>query len=359
MGTLIFIGFLFLIGLIFFLLRGRVVRHLQKELDAANKKGYSSRSEEADLRFAKLGLPIAGGIFFLVAIMVALISGFNTVDSGTYGIPVGPNGVAGAPVGPGIHVLMPGSSMVTCNIRSQAYTMSASTSEGPQKGDDSIALVTSDSVRIPADITVRYRINAHSCTDIYVKYGLGDDLVQTLIRPTIRSAFRSAGGHFDAFTIVGAGRDKFSAEVSDFIGKALDDTKGIQVEAVQIRDTKLPQPIQDAVDAKAKSDQDQQAKAFALKGAQQQLDIDRVNAKAKADVQQIIACGSHLAVVDGKNTVLPNTNANCDQSQLTPAYLEFLKIQMQLALANSPNSTFIFIPEGTTNLPAILPGTVK
>ena len=75
----------------------------------------------------------------------------------------------------------------------------------------------------------------------------------------------------------------------------------------------------------------QEQQRFEQATALQQADITRIQALATADSQQILACGgvAQTIVRNGArvSTVVPNPLTECNQSQLTPAYLQFTYIQ--------------------------------
>ena len=98
------------------------------------------------------------------------------------------------------------------------------------------------------------------------------------------------------------------------------------------------------INAKIKSTQELLNLQVQLQQAGENADIQRTIAKATADAQQIVACGAHFAVVDGKQVVQPNQKDHCDQTQLTPQYLQYIYIQTLQKIAESKSNSTIVIP---------------
>ena len=89
---------------------------------------------------------------------------------------------------------------------------------------------------------------------------------------------------------------------------------------------------------------------FEVATAQKQADIARINAGARADAAQILACGGTIETVerDGKtvDVVIPNPPEACSTPQLTSEMLQYDYIQALREIIKSPNNSTIVVPEG-------------
>lgn len=280
---------------------------------------------------------IIPGVLGWVVLAFATIT---VVAPGEVGLPV-TFGTVGTPLSPGIHLVAPWTSITTLSTKTQAYTMSHVTTEGAKAGDDSVTVQTKDNASVTIDSTVLYHVATASARDIIRRYGT--DYVDKIVRPTIRTDIRDAATAFDAVDLGVAGRRQFEASTSVSIEAGLA-RYGLVLESVKIRDIGLPSTVTDAINAKLQAAQEVQRQQFRLQTAQLSADIKRTDAKATADSQQIIACGSHYETIDGKRTVIPNGIAQCQQQQLTPQYLQYIYIQALAAMANSPNHSTIILP---------------
>ncbi|MBT3538695.1 hypothetical protein HOF40_02940 [Candidatus Parcubacteria bacterium] len=80
-------------------------------------------------------------------------------------------------------------------------------------GDVPIAAVTKDSKRIAVEGTVLLRLDIHQIPHIWQT--IGEDFVEKIIRPTIRSRMRMVASRFDQEEIVGAKRDSMETELKN------------------------------------------------------------------------------------------------------------------------------------------------
>ena len=80
-------------------------------------------------------------------------------------------------------------------------------------GDVPIAAVTKDNKRIAVEGTVLLRLDIHQIPHIWQT--IGEDFVEKIIRPTIRSRMRMVASRFDQEEIVGAKRDSMETELKN------------------------------------------------------------------------------------------------------------------------------------------------
>jgi regulator of protease activity HflC (stomatin/prohibitin superfamily) len=287
----------------------------------------------------------------------------HIVPAGNVGVPV-TLGKAGDPVGQGLHVTWPFTSMKIMSARTTAYTMSAAPGEGNRGNvDDSVQVLGSDGASGSIDSTVLYRLDTARATEVYEE--LGVSYVLTLVRPSARTCIRSV---FTDATMVEAATTawhRLEQEVTDCMAVKLE-PRGVLLEDFQLREVHLDPTLQAAVTAKTAAQQDSERQQFELSIAQQRAEITRVDAIATADAQQILACGGRVEGIqleDGTTAqvVVPNPVDQCSQAQLTPAYLQWTYIQALRGLVDSPNNSTIILPFDQSLTPLInvsgAPGT--
>lgn len=310
-----------------------------------------SYNKEINLRPYRPFALIPGGI----AALLGVLSFFTIVSPGNVAVPVA-FGSVGTPVGSGVHLKAPWVSYHKISVRTQEYTMVHQQGEGAQNGDDSIGVLGADAATANVDATLLYHIDKTTAGNLYKT--LGGDFVNKVIRPTSRTCIRD---EFASVAIVDAAtsqRDRVAGSIKKCIADKLT-ARGIVLEDFQLRNIALSAELQTAVDAKVAAQQQSQQKVFELQKAEADARITTVQAKAKADSQQILACGGGKgstkdAQGHAVDVIIPNTINNCNQAQLTPAFLELQRIQALQNLVNAPNNSVIVVPEnfnGILNLP--------
>lgn len=284
---------------------------------------------------------IAGAalVVWLLATMI------HVVQAGNVGVPL-TLGRAGSPVGQGIHISLPFTTMKQMTIRTTAYTMAAEIGEGARVDDDSVAVLGSDGASGSVDSTVLYRLDPARATEVFKE--LGPNYVLTLIRPSARTCIRSVFTDHTMVEAVTTAWHDMETSVTACLREKVE-SHGIFIVDFQLREVRLDSALQAAVTAKVAAQQEAERQQFELSKARQQAEITRVEALATADAQQILACGGEIQTItqaDGSVVieVVPNPVSQCSQAQLTPAYLQFTYIQALKALVNSPNNSTIILP---------------
>lgn len=262
---------------------------------------------------------------FGIAVLMLFFGSFNVVGASDVGVPVA-FGHAHAAVGPGIHVKAPWVHIKSMSTKLQNYTMSSASTEGSKLGDDSVPVHTKDQVTVNVDSTTLFNLDRAKAEYVYVH--LGSDYITQVVRPIIRSAIRDNATPYNAIDLATDDRANYQAAVQSQIEAGLG-KYGIIVGGggVQIRDIHLPATIQDAVNAKAKAQQDVAQQQFVLQSKQAQAQQRIVDARGLAQAQTII------------------------HSTLNPEYLQYLYITTMQDLAKSPNTTFMFLPNDPGALP--------
>ena len=96
-------------------------------------------------------------------------------------------------------------------------------------GDIPTAAVTQDGQRIGVEGTLLLRLDIHQIPAIWQT--IGEDFVEKIIRPTVRSRIRMVMSRFDKQEIIGAKRDAVEGELKNELERIFF-SRGIYVENV-------------------------------------------------------------------------------------------------------------------------------
>jgi regulator of protease activity HflC (stomatin/prohibitin superfamily) len=277
-------------------------------------------------------------------LVIALLiwTSVHIVPPGNVAVPVF-LGDPGEQIGPGIHVTLPFTTTRNMSVRTETYTMSANPTEG-RSGDDSIKVLGSDGGSANIDATVLYQLDRDRASEVYRT--VGTSLVAKIIRPSARSCIRS---EFTDFAMVDAATTSWH-DVEDQVAACMTEKlepRGIDLQDFQLREVKLSDQLQRAVDLKVAADQNAKQQIFNIQAAQRQADAKRAEAAGTSDSQAILNCGFEQGERDGVTTFVPP--AGCPYGGLTQEYLTLLYIQaLQGIIASGQASTVILPPGGAT-----------
>ncbi|MBN1965902.1 MAG: prohibitin family protein [Anaerolineae bacterium] len=248
--------------------------------------------------------------------------------------------LAETPMGPGLHVIIPGVQEATIySTAQQEYTMSGEVSQGAVRGDDAVVALTSDGQQVKIDVTVIYQISAAKANEVHVKWQ--DRYVNGLIRPALRNQTRSALTQFRVEQIYGAQHDQLEQEIEDGV-RALIEPDGFQVSNVLIRNIAFSQEYVDSIEQKQVAQQQAQEAEFRVEQRQQEAEQVRALAQGDADAVEIRAAG------EAKAMALINEQLSQNPLLLQWRYIEQLSDGVQLIIIPS-NSPFLFDLQSLTD----------
>jgi len=133
---------------------------------------------------------------------------------------------------PGLHLKIPfWQKAKLFNTQTLEYSISREFNPANEKamGDIPIAAVTQDSQRIGVEGTLLLRLDIHQIPAIWQT--IGEDFVEKIIRPTVRSRIRMVMSRFDKAEIIGAKRDAVEGELKNELERIFF-SRGIYVENV-------------------------------------------------------------------------------------------------------------------------------
>jgi len=276
---------------------------------------------------------------FVIAFVVFLFSSIKVIAPGHVGVQVTFGTVNSKPLTNGVHFVNPFSRVESVEIRTFEYTMSSTSNEGAQQGDDSVRLFSKDVLPMDADITIMWRPVPSMIPWLYQHIGNHNDYVDKIIRPSSRSAFRNAVVQYTAQEAITSARERLSVDVSkqmvDSINKILSNNENYPgdcfvIPDVLIRNIEPPEKLKDAVQAKLVADQEAQRMQFVLVKEKQEAERKRIEAQGIADFQRIVTQG------------------------ISQPLLEWKGIEATLELAKSSNAKVVVVGSGKNGLPIIL-----
>jgi len=261
-------------------------------------------------RLAPAGVLVLSFIFLILS-MIRLIG------PGQVGVVVLFGKVQESTLKSGLHLVNPFASIEKMTVRTQSYTMSAKAGEGLVRGDDAIAVLTSEGLMVRLDVTVWYHLVGDRAWLVY--RDVGPEYVDKIVRPSIKTAIRNIISNYKVADIYSRNREKISLAIQDGLEKGLRD-RDIVVEKFLMRDVKLPDMVADKINEKMAAKQEAERMEFVLQ-----------KEKKEAERKQVEAGGIATA-----NTIIAKS--------LSSNYLQWYYIKTLQNLVNSPNNTIIVTP---------------
>lgn len=229
-------------------------------------------------------LKVAGVGIIVLMLVFAATGVFYTIDSGERGV-VTRNGDVQNSVGAGLHFKIPFIDDVTrYDVRSTAYTMSSKQGEGNNAmRDDSIDALSSEGMELNIDSTIRFHLEPSSVENTYTSVGVDKaSVVDKIVRPTTRAAFRSCASKYKGLQIYSTQRDAFETCVTENIEGQFKDY-GVTLEAVQIRSVNLPKSVVESINEKQASEKRLEKKQVEINIAKKNKEKAKIEAQAEAE----------------------------------------------------------------------------
>jgi len=240
------------------------------------KVGFPLSARLIIVQWAGLGL----GALLLLASMAVI------VPPGQAGVVVLFGTVREQALPAGLHFINPFSQVVEMEVRTRNYTMTNVAEEGQRRGDDSIAVISSDGLTVKLDCTIFYALQQTKVAKIYSE--IGPDVEDKILRSEIRASLRDAAANLLATELYTSKRQSFVDQVTKTL-KASFEHRGITMEQVLLRNVLLPDQITKAINDKIAADQDAQKMAFVLQKEKQEAERKRIEAEGQARAQQIVS----------------------------------------------------------------------
>lgn len=266
------------------------------------------------------------GIITSILTLIIFICSMSIVGPGEVGVVSTFGKVDNHPINSGFNLLNPVSVVHKMTIQTQNYTMTATPAEGQVKGDDSIPVISNEGLTLNLDVAVLYHLNPTEAPRVFRE--IGENYVDTIVRPEVRNQIREVASQYSAQQLYSDKRDEYNAKLSQIIAKRLGE-KGIVTESVLLRNISLPQQLNKSIQDKLSAQQDAEKMQYTLQASKVEAERKVVEAQGIRDAQDVIS------------------------QKLTPEYLQWYSIDMMKNLANSQNTTFLFVPTGQNGMPIV------
>lgn len=259
-----------------------------------------------------------GVSIFLVISALATGCMTTTITSGLAGVRYTPFGGTDLDrtYGEGLNVHAPWVDVIRYDVRVQ---------EQLEKNE----ALSSNGLSIGTDVSVRWRPVTSELPQLHTTYGV--DYYRKLIQPELRSVVREVIGQFTPEQLYSSKRTELQEEIFSLVNRGVEDDF-VQIEAILIRDVRLPEQIKGAIEEKLKEEQEAERYEYTIQKERLEAERKRIEAEGEAAYQRIIT------------------------ASLTTQFLRFKGIEATQELANSPNSKTVIVGGGGDGLPLILGG---
>jgi len=266
-------------------------------------------------RLPKIALP---AIIIVIALIILLAKSAVTIGAGEAGVlyKTFDNGVVTnePPLGEGFHVIAPWNKVIIYEVRQLELF-------------EKMKVLSSNGLEIQIDASAWYQPVYNDLGNLHQT--LGENYLQRVIQPAIRSAARSVVGRYTPEQLYSSKRDAIQDEIFVETKKILE-KQYVQLNEILVRDVTLPGTIKDAIERKLKQEQESLEYEFRLVTAAKEAEKVIIEAEGKAESNRILS------------------------ASLTDKILQDKGIDATLKLAESPNSKVIVIGAGDNGLPIIL-----
>lgn len=266
-------------------------------------------------KLPKIALP---AIFIIILLVILITKSAVTIGSGKAGVlyKTFSGGVVTdePPLGEGFHVVAPWNKVFIYEVRQQEVF-------------EKMNVLSSNGLDIKLDASAWFEPKREFLGKLHQEKG--EEYIQRVLLPTIRSAARSVVGRYTPEQLYSSKRDAIQAEIYEETKKIVDG-QYIQLNEILVRDVTLPSTIKDAIERKLKQEQESLEYEFRLVTASKEAQKVIIEAQGKADANRILS------------------------ASLTDKILQDKGIEATIKLSESPNSKVIVIGSGDSGLPIIL-----
>ncbi len=241
-----------------------------------------------------------------LAMLVALAAtgGCATIGPGQVGVLwKADGGTQNRLYGEGLHPVSTFNEMYVYDLRSMSK-------------DEVLSVIAVNGLTIRLDASVRYHLKRDEVVALHEE--VGPKYYEKILEPVLRSEARRVFGQYTPEEIYSTKRDVIEREIRKGVLSKIEG-RHIDLEAILIRDVELPAAIRSAIDQKLAAEQEVLKMKYVLQVSAATAEQKQIEAKAVADYNRIVA------------------------ASLSPAILDFERIQQMTQLAASTNSKTVLI----------------
>ncbi|MGD1910371.1 MAG: prohibitin family protein [Rivularia sp. (in: cyanobacteria)] len=261
----------------------------------------------------RLAVRTVAALIGIVALIASLTRALVIVPPGNIGVTNLFGKVSDNSLNPGVNIVNPFAKVLNFSTRLKDIkeNVDASSQEG---------------LNLNLDVSLQYKLDPQKAANVYKTIGISE---RQLVISRFRSTIRSIIAQYPANAIYSTKRQDIARQINEQLTQELKPL-GFVVEQALLRNVKMPDTIQTAIQEKLKAEQENQRMKFVLEKQRQEAERKRIEAQGIADSQKIISDG------------------------LTNKVLQLRTIEATEKLAQSPNSKIIMIGSGKGGVPILL-----
>lgn len=266
-----------------------------------------------DNRTAQLVIKAIAGLVALATAINAFTRVIIIIPAGTVGVEDFQGKVSDRSLPAGLHAINPFAEVVQFSVRLRDLK-------------EEIAATSKEGLALGIDVSIQYRIDPAKAASIYLNIGTEE---REIVISRFRSISREIISGYTAEEVYATKREEVSLKLAEKLRSQLAPI-GFIVDEALLRNVKVPETLQAAIQQRLKAEQENLQMKFVLEKERQEADRKRIEAKGSADAQKILAEG------------------------LTPAVLQLRSIEATEKLSLSKNSKLVILGNNQ-NTPLILP----
>ncbi|MFD6419014.1 prohibitin family protein [Streptomyces sp. NPDC060194] len=214
---------------------------------------------------------LAGAVAFAVGGCV------NVVSAHEVGVPV-TFGKVGRPMLPGMHLTSPFTDVTSFSTRPVDLDLS---------DKDVIEVRSSQGGVMYVEVTVKWAVAPSKAVELYRLAGNEASIQQRLVYPDSREIVRNVFARHTSVEGYSSAREKINAEIGDLITRRLE-PRGIDVTAVNLRNVKPSDKLQDQIDRKIQQKEATERATEAARTAEEEAKRRRIEAEGIAKANRIL-----------------------------------------------------------------------
>ncbi|MDZ8186650.1 MAG: SPFH domain-containing protein [Nostoc sp. ChiSLP02] len=216
-----------------------------------------------------------------ITVLIGAIAVLNSISRLVVIVPPGNVGVVNffgevseTTLNPGVHLLNPFSKVLNFSTRLKDVK-------------ENINATSQEGLSLNLDVSLQYRLDPQKAATVYKT--IGTDETQLLIS-RFRSTVRAITANYPASAIYSTKRQEIAQKIDQQLTQEIP-VLGFIVEEALLRDIKMPETLQAAIQDKLKAEQENQQMEFVLEKERQEAERKRIEAQGIADSQKIISGG--------------------------------------------------------------------
>jgi len=209
-----------------------------------------------------------------IAMIASLFKNIVIIPAGQVGVMELFGSVSERPLNPGIHLVNPFAEVekFSTRLRDIKETVEATSQEG---------------LAFSVDVSLQYKLEPQKAAEVYKSIGSNET---EIIISRFRSIIREVTATYPAEAIYSTKRQEVANQLRERLSKQIAPL-GFIVEDTLLREIKLPEKLQEAVQEKLAAEQENRKMTFTLAKERQEAERKRIEAKGIADSQKIISQG--------------------------------------------------------------------